>query len=157
VRDVWPGDGRVAVVPSPVAADHGRARLSLDGTTQTLDLQAFVSDLAATPAIIYRRAFALPLDGGDGECRQRRRRRLRPHSAPDRVRAAVLDCPPWPFGGGHPRNQENLQHHPSDPGGPTNFGITIIDYRKYVKSNATAADVRAMKVEEAKRIYREKY
>lgn len=48
-------------------------------------------------------------------------------------------------------------NHPSDPGGPTNFGITIIDYRKYVKTNATAADVKAMKVSEAKAIYRAKY
>jgi len=48
-------------------------------------------------------------------------------------------------------------NHPSDPGGPTNFGITIADYRKYVKADATAADVRAMKVDEAKAIYREKY
>jgi len=48
-------------------------------------------------------------------------------------------------------------NHPSDPGGPTNFGITIADYRRYVKPDATAADVRAMKVEEAKAIYREKY
>ncbi len=48
-------------------------------------------------------------------------------------------------------------NHPSDPGGPTNFGITIYDYRKYVKPGATAADVRAMKVEEAKAIYRAKY
>jgi lysozyme family protein len=48
-------------------------------------------------------------------------------------------------------------NHPSDPGGPTNFGITIHDYRKYAKPDATAADVRAMKVEEAKRIYRAKY
>jgi lysozyme family protein len=47
--------------------------------------------------------------------------------------------------------------HPSDPGGPTNFGITIHDYRRYVKPGATAADVRAMKLGEAKRIYREKY
>jgi lysozyme family protein len=45
----------------------------------------------------------------------------------------------------------------ADPGGPTNFGITIFDYRMYVKPNATAADVRAMKVEEAKAIYRAKY
>lgn len=45
----------------------------------------------------------------------------------------------------------------ADPGGPTKFGITIYDYRKYVKPNATAADVRAMKVEEAKAIYRAKY
>ena len=48
-------------------------------------------------------------------------------------------------------------NHPSDPGGPTNFGITIHDYRKYVKPNATAADVRAMTVDEAKAIYRAKY
>ena len=47
--------------------------------------------------------------------------------------------------------------HPSDPGGPTNFGITIHDYRQYVRPNATAADVRAMPLGEAKRIYREKY
>jgi lysozyme family protein len=48
-------------------------------------------------------------------------------------------------------------NHPSDPGGPTNFGITIADYRKYVKPDATAADVRAMKLDEAKAIYRAKY
>jgi lysozyme family protein len=48
-------------------------------------------------------------------------------------------------------------NHPSDPGGPTNFGITIADYRKYVKPNATAADVRAMKLDEAKAVYRTKY
>ncbi len=48
-------------------------------------------------------------------------------------------------------------NHPSDPGGPTNFGITIHDYRKYVRSGATAADVRAMRLDEAKAIYREKY
>ena len=41
-------------------------------------------------------------------------------------------------------------NHPADPGGPTNFGITIYDYRKYVKPGATAADVKAMKVDEAK-------
>lgn len=48
-------------------------------------------------------------------------------------------------------------NHPSDPGGPTNFGVTIGDYRKYVNPEATAADVRRMKVDEAKRIFREKY
>lgn len=48
-------------------------------------------------------------------------------------------------------------NHPSDPGGPTNFGITIRDCRKYVKPNASASDVRAMSVGEAAAIYRSKY
>ena len=48
-------------------------------------------------------------------------------------------------------------NHPSDPGGPTNFGITIGDYRHYVKPDATAADVRAMRLAQAKAIYRAKY
>ena len=43
-------------------------------------------------------------------------------------------------------------NHPSDPGGPTSYGITIADYRRYVKPNATAADVRAMRLDEAKAI-----
>ena len=48
-------------------------------------------------------------------------------------------------------------NHPQDPGGPTNFGITISDYRKYIKPGASADDVRAMRLEEAKAIYRSKY
>jgi lysozyme family protein len=48
-------------------------------------------------------------------------------------------------------------NHPADPSGPTNYGITILDYRKHVKQDATAADVRAMKLDEAKGIYRAKY
>ncbi len=45
----------------------------------------------------------------------------------------------------------------ADPGGPTNYGITIYDYRKYVKPGATAADVKAMKLADAKAIYKAKY
>ncbi len=48
-------------------------------------------------------------------------------------------------------------NHPSDPGGPTNFGITIADYRKYVKTDATANDVKTMTVAQAKAIYRARY
>ena len=54
-------------------------------------------------------------------------------------------------------HEGGYSNHPSDPGGPTNFGITIHDYRKYLNTNAGAADVRSMPVETAKRIYREKY
>jgi len=54
-------------------------------------------------------------------------------------------------------HEGGYSNHPSDPGGPTNFGITIIDYRKYIKGDGTAADVRAMTVDQAKGIYRPKY
>lgn len=54
-------------------------------------------------------------------------------------------------------HEGGFTNNPADPGGPTNFGITIFDYRKYVKPGATAADIRAMTVDEAKIIYRTRY
>jgi lysozyme family protein len=48
-------------------------------------------------------------------------------------------------------------NHPDDPGGPTNFGITIADYRKYVKPDASAGAVKTMSIDDAKAIYRSKY
>jgi lysozyme family protein len=55
------------------------------------------------------------------------------------------------------RHEGGYSNHPSDPGGPTNHGITIADYRRHVKPHATAADVRAMTVAEARAIYRAHY
>ena len=55
------------------------------------------------------------------------------------------------------QHEGGYTNHPDDPGGPTNFGITIADYRRYAKADATAADVRAMSVDEAKAIYRKRY
>lgn len=54
-------------------------------------------------------------------------------------------------------HEGGYSNHPSDPGGPTKYGITIADYRKYVKAGATAADVKAMTVAQAKAIYRARY
>jgi lysozyme family protein len=54
-------------------------------------------------------------------------------------------------------HEGGYSNHPSDPGGPTNFGITIADYRKYVKPSATAADMKAMRLDEARAIYRAHY
>lgn len=48
-------------------------------------------------------------------------------------------------------------NHPSDPGGPTNWGITIFDARKYWKAGATAADVKAMPLSVAQSIYERRY
>lgn len=46
---------------------------------------------------------------------------------------------------------------PRDPGGPTNFGVTIFDFRKYVNPKATAEDVKAMTWAQAQIIYRARY
>ena len=46
---------------------------------------------------------------------------------------------------------------PKDPGGATNWGITIIDARKYWKADATPADVKAMPKAVASEIYRKHY
>lgn len=45
----------------------------------------------------------------------------------------------------------------TDPGGPTNWGITIADARMYWKPNATASDVRNMPKSVAEDIYRKHY
>jgi lysozyme family protein len=55
------------------------------------------------------------------------------------------------------QHEGGYTNHPDDPGGPTNFGITIYDYRKYVNPQADAADVKHMDIEEAKKIYRARY
>jgi lysozyme family protein len=48
-------------------------------------------------------------------------------------------------------------NNPHDPGGATNWGITIADARHYWKPDATPADVKAMPKEVAIDIYRQKY
>jgi lysozyme family protein len=54
-------------------------------------------------------------------------------------------------------HEGGYSNHPSDPGGPTKFGITLADYRRHLKPGATAADVRAMRLDEARAIYRAHY
>lgn len=54
-------------------------------------------------------------------------------------------------------HEGGYSNHPSDPGGPTNWGITIIDARKYWKFNASSDDVRSMPLSTARGIYKEKY
>jgi lysozyme family protein len=53
-------------------------------------------------------------------------------------------------------DEGGYSNNPRDPG-PTKYGITIGDYRRYVKPGASAEDVRAMTVGEATAIYRSKY
>lgn len=55
------------------------------------------------------------------------------------------------------KSEGGYTNDPQDPGGPTNFGITIIDYRKYIDSKGTATSVRNMSLAQAKAIYKSKY
>ncbi len=55
------------------------------------------------------------------------------------------------------RDEGGYTNHPDDPGGPTNWGITLADARLYWKSDADAPDVKAMPETVARKIYREHY
>jgi lysozyme family protein len=47
--------------------------------------------------------------------------------------------------------------HPRDPGGATNFGITLVTLSQWRGKPCTKADVKNLSVAEAKQIYRAKY
>jgi len=55
------------------------------------------------------------------------------------------------------KDEGGYTNDPNDSGGPTNFGITLGDYRKYIDGEGTAEDVRRMTVDQAKSIYKSKY
>jgi lysozyme family protein len=63
----------------------------------------------------------------------------------DRALAAVL------------REEGGFVNNPKDPGGATNRGITIANYRRYVDPQGTVADLKAITVEQAGTIYRKHY
>ena len=48
-------------------------------------------------------------------------------------------------------------NHPNDPGGPTNWGITIADAKKYWKPDPSLQDMKKMPIEVAIDIYVTKY
>lgn len=55
------------------------------------------------------------------------------------------------------KDEGGYSNTPGDNGGPTNFGITIVDYRKYINKQGTANDVKNMSVASAGTIYKSKY
>src|SRR6266849_529800 len=55
------------------------------------------------------------------------------------------------------KDEGGYTNNPNDSGGPTNFGITLTDYSKYIKASGTEKDVKGMTVDEARQIYRTKY
>jgi lysozyme family protein len=55
------------------------------------------------------------------------------------------------------KDEGGYTNDPSDSGGPTKYGITLTDVRKYVKKNATAEDVKSLTVDQAAAIFKSKY
>lgn len=55
------------------------------------------------------------------------------------------------------KDEGGYTNDPNDSGGPTNFGITLTDYCKYINKNGTAGDVKGMSINDAKTIYKAKY
>jgi uncharacterized phiE125 gp8 family phage protein len=63
VRDAWPEDGRIAVLPAPLRALTAARIYRLDGTTQALDTAAFIVETALAPALLCFASGALPAPG----------------------------------------------------------------------------------------------
>jgi lysozyme family protein len=55
------------------------------------------------------------------------------------------------------KSEGGYTNDPKDHGGPTNYGITIADYRAYINKSGTASDVKNMHLADAQSIYRTKY
>lgn len=55
------------------------------------------------------------------------------------------------------KDEGGYSDNPKDPGGPTNWGITIHDAQTYWKSDATAEDVKSMPLNVAEDIYLKHY
>lgn len=55
------------------------------------------------------------------------------------------------------KHEGGYVNHPDDPGGPTNKGITLATFRRYIKPSATIADLKALTVEQATVVYKRQY
>jgi len=55
------------------------------------------------------------------------------------------------------KHEGGFVNHPADPGGATNKGITIANFRRYVKPTGTVGDLKALTTDQAKTVYRRMY
>ncbi len=54
-------------------------------------------------------------------------------------------------------NEGGWSDNPADPGGATMKGVTLANFRRYVKANATKADLRAISDDQLATVYRRFY
>ena len=55
------------------------------------------------------------------------------------------------------KHEGEWSDHPADPGGATMKGITLANYRRYVKKTGTKADLKAITDEQIEKVYYRKY
>lgn len=55
------------------------------------------------------------------------------------------------------KHEGGYVNHPKDPGGHTNLGITLANFRRYVKPKGTVEDLKKLTVAQAGVVYRRKY
>ena len=55
------------------------------------------------------------------------------------------------------RHEGGYVDHPRDPGGATNMGVTIANFRRYVKRNGTKADLRRITREQVAKVFKAHY
>lgn len=55
------------------------------------------------------------------------------------------------------KHEGGFVDHPKDPGGATNKGVTIATFRRYVKANATVADLKRISDEQVATVYYRHY
>ena len=55
------------------------------------------------------------------------------------------------------RHEGGFSDNPKDPGGPTNRGVTIATFRRYVKADATIEDLKAITSEQVATVYYRHY
>lgn len=55
------------------------------------------------------------------------------------------------------KHEGGFANHPKDPGGPTNKGVTLANFRAYVKPGGTVDDLKALTTAQAGTVYRRFY
>jgi uncharacterized phiE125 gp8 family phage protein len=63
MRDAWPADGRIAVLPAPLQALAAARVYDADGVAQALDLDAFVADTISAPGVVSFPPWSVPAPG----------------------------------------------------------------------------------------------
>ena len=55
------------------------------------------------------------------------------------------------------KHEGGYVNHPDDPGGPTNKGITLATFRRFIKPSGTIADLKALTTDQAIIVYKRRY